>query len=525
MPVGIDNVVLPEISVSPALLAAADPRLDGFTEWPLIFDVERLAETDECSIRLVDEAGGEHDLAAEASGDTCATLWDGTLGEAISAPPGRYEVQAALTRNGRVVRESQTNIEVLRLGIRRIQLRGDGRVPLLYRAVDGVRGSFYEIDASRVPWRLGVDASEEEGAVPLEMADGTPRELPAPWESLTSPPLDAASGDGIEADTHNFPTAWVAGSEIGFIVTFASGIAGAPEAGEPREVDIRLVPPEPYRGVGSTPSFRDGQTMILQSAESPVPNVGRYDLEMEWHFEVRAESGAPWVEIPGQVTTTHRVYGLVAQPIFDHTRIPHRAWLDVVDQIADWVDGATADADEVGGHIVEGVYQSLSLEYDRTRGASHYTRYTASGYGGAIFDLSRFLERENGSIINCTDAASIVSAFSNMVGIDFRYHIIRHSSRGAFRLNYLQGIGSADFTYSPFFSGSPYFSYHAIVGGPLVSYTAFDATLAVDGDGTPDEPPHTQRLVQGMVAADYLEALSPDHAQVRVFQDQKVMIQ
>jgi hypothetical protein len=58
-----------------------------------------------------------------------------------------------------------------------------------------------------------------------------------------------------------------------------------------------------------------------------------------------------------------------------------------------------------------------------------------------------------------------------------------------------------------------------------VSYTAFDATLAVDDDGTPDEPPHMQRLVQGMVAADYLEALSPDHAQVRVFQDQKVMIQ
>ena len=494
--VGIQHVILPEISVSPALLVAGDPKLDAFSEWPLIFDVA-----------------------------TCTVLWDATLDDETIVRPGLYEVHAAITRNDRVVAESQAQIEVLRLGIRRIQLRGEGRVPLLYRAVDGVRGSFYEINEGRVPWRLGVDASEDEAAVPLELADGTPRPLPGHWDSLTSPPLDEGSADGVESDSYNFPTAWVAGSTVEFIVTFASGVAGAPEVGEPQGVDVRLVIPELYRRAGSAPTFRDGQTMILQSMESQVPNVGRYDLELVWGFEVRGSVDDAWVQMPGQITTTHRLYGLVSRPLFDETRVPHRAWVDVVDQVADWVGGATADADEVGGYIVEGVYETLGLEYDRRRGASFYTRYTASGYGGAVFDLSRFQERENGSTINCTDAASIVSAFSNMMGIDLRYHIIRHNTRGGFNLNYLQGIGSPEFTYSPFLSGNAAFSYHAIVGGPLTSYSVFDATLAVDGDGTPSAPPHTQLLVQGMVPAEYLEALSPDHENVRVFQDQKVTIQ
>ena len=521
----LENTVLPNIENSPAHLIAADPKLEGFDVWPLVFDVDRIASTDRCEIVLIHGDGEEQRFDGEIDEGRCLASWDGRDREGAYAAPGVYGVRGDLYRRDRVVATSETSLEVIRIGFRRIQMRGEGRVSLLYRAVDGRRGSFYEIDTRRVPWRLGPDDAEESGAVALELADGALRELPAPWESVTSPPLDESSPDGVEADTHNFPTAWVAGSQTELIVTLATGVAGGSGDGTPQTVDVRVVMPDGLERVGAAPTYRDGQTMLVRTQESLVPNVDRYDVSLAWGFEVRAMGEADWLRLPGQVTTTHRLYGLVAAPIFDQTRIPHRAWVDVVDQVAEWVGGASADADEVGGAIVEGVYQTLGLEYDRRRGASFYTRYTSSGYGGAVFDLSGFQERTNGSTINCTDAASIVSAFSNMVGIDFRYHIIRHNTAGGFRLNYLQGIGSPEFTYSPFFSGNPSFSYPAIVGGPLESYTVFDATLAVDGDGTPASPPLMQLLVQGILPAEYLEALSPDHENVRVFQDQKVRIQ
>ena len=99
--------------------------------------------------------------------------------------------------------------------------------------------------------------------------------------------------------------------------------------------------------------------------------------------------------------------------------MPHRAWVDVVDTVTGWVDGSTSDPMEVAGRIVEGVYNELGLRYDRDRGASFYTDYPGT-WAGASFDASWFQDRAFGSIINCSDAASIVSAYANMMGVDLR---------------------------------------------------------------------------------------------------------
>jgi hypothetical protein len=93
--------------------------------------------------------------------------------------------------------------------------------------------------------------------------------------------------------------------------------------------------------------------------------------------------------------------------------------------------------------------------------------------------MQEFQERRYGSVINCSDAASIVSAYANMIGLDFRYRILTHRTADGFDLNYLQGIGSPMFTYSPFDSGRASFRYHAIVSSRDVR--TWDATLAVDG--------------------------------------------
>ena len=142
--------------------------------------------------------------------------------------------------------------------------------------------------------------------------------------------------------------------------------------------------------------------------------------------------------------------------------------------------------------------------------------------GNARFDVSWFQDRAYGSTINCSDAASIVSAYANMVGIDFRYHILEHESAGGFDLNYIQAIGWTGFSETPFLSGRGAFRYHAVVGPADGRF--FDATLALDGDGTPTALPSTLLLATGLTAVDYTRALSSEWMDVVSSVDEKVRL-
>ena len=115
-----------------------------------------------------------------------------------------------------------------------------------------------------------------------------------------------------------------------------------------------------------------------------------------------------------------------------------------------------------------------------------------------------FLGRDLGKIINCSDCASILSTYANMIGADLRYAIIGWS----FTLHPILGIGASTFG-SPFNSGRLGFTYHAVTSSDSAT-TIYDATLAVDGDATPADAPYTKRLVQGMPGAEYLQRLSGD---------------
>jgi hypothetical protein len=434
-------------------------------------------------------------------------------------------VTARVTVNdalGEALVSAETTIEVVRLGIERIQLApvtAGERAPLLYPKLGGMRDAFYELAADRFPWKLGADTADGAGAVALELADGTPRALPEPWEDLTSPPLDPGSPDGVERDTYNLPTAWTAGALVDVTATLDADVAGVPGGGAPALAEVRVVAPEGTMAMADL-GFTDGALITLRTETSPVAAVGRYDVSLEWTFEARAPGGE-WVAVPGSITTTHRMYGLVAAPIFDYSSAPHRAWVDVVDMVAGWVAGSARDPDAVGARIVEGVYYEMGLQYDRESGASFYTDY-GSSFSGASFDLSELQDRANGDIINCSDAGSIVSAYANMVGIDFRYHILTHQWASGFDLNYIQAIGWEGFTETPFTSGRGGFRYHAVVGPPDGRF--FDATLALDGDGTPTALPATLLLAQGMMPDDYKRALSSEWMNVRTTHDEKVRL-
>jgi hypothetical protein len=520
-------VVAPTLATSADFAPAADPKLEGFEGWLLSFDAaHHTVDGRICTITVLRDGLEVARPPVTTSAGSCAAIWDGRTGSGAFLAPGALDVSAVVTSaEGDELARADAIAEVVRLGVPEIQLGavpGTGaRAALLYRATDGVRGGFYEISASDVSFRMGPDAREGAAAVDLEDEEGNPRAIPPPWDDLTSPPLDARSADDVEHDTFNLPTAFASGTRLAIEARMSASVAGMDGGGAPVLTEIRVVAPDgtTFDESGSD-AFVHGETLLLASDASPVPNVGRYDLALTFRFEARAPDGE-WQPMPGAISTVHRVYGLVALPTFDYPDVPHRAWVDVVDLVASWVDGATNDADEVAGHIVDGVYYELGLSYDRERGASFYTNYP-SGWTGAIFDASRFQERTNGETINCSDAGSIVSTYANMVGIDLRYHILAHRFASGFDLNYIQAIGWMGFTEAPFTSGRGSFRYHAVVGPPDGRF--FDATLALDGDGTPTAPPHTSLLAHGMDPMDYKTALSSEASSVATSVDEKVRL-
>jgi hypothetical protein len=515
----VDETPPPPVVVTPALdlLPSADPKLEGFDGWPLLFDVDPAGRVGlRCRVTLTRPAGTIVALDGTLDAARCTATWDGRDAAGAWLAPGAVTATAEIlaATGDEVLASAAAELEIVRLGIDGVQLLPGPvgkRVDLLWAAMDGEEDGWWLFPRDAAPWGLDRDAAEPAGAVDLELDDGTPRPLPAPWDDLRSPPLDAASADGSEQDTFNLPTAWSAGSLVEATATLSSDVAGAPGGGAPTATEVRVLAPAGTRLVGEGP-FAPGGTVTARTEASPIPAVQRTELTLVWRFESRRPDG-PWVPVPGAVTTVHRLYGVVNQATFADPGVPHLAWVDVVDTVAGWVDGASADPATVAGRIVEGVYGTLGLRYDNVRGASAYSDYP-DGWDDGVFFAGAFQRRDWGSTINCSDAAGIVGAYANMVGIDMRYHILTHAWNDGFDLNYIQPIGFDAFDETPFAMGGGSFSYHAVAGP--ADGSIYDATLALDGDGVPTAPPHTFLLAQGLPPHDYLFDLSSDWEGVRV---------
>jgi hypothetical protein len=431
----------------------------------------------------------------------CSFLWDGR-GRDGWLVPGAVTATASLHAGADVLATSTVSLDVVRVGISEVGLAAEpagARVPLLYAETDGVLRGYHELAANQPPWRLGA----------LDDADG-PRMPPPIWTDVKSPPLDDASPDGIAHETYNVPSALVAGASAELAVVLAGSVASG-------EIQI-IAPPgvEP-----ATQPFVVGESVRFRTVTSPVPAVGRYDVSFDWRFAVKTEQGE-LITMPGAITTSHRFYGMVGQPALGYPNLPHRAWINVVDAIATRVSGASADSKAVAGVIVDHVFKDLGLTYERQGGAAAYVEWLVDDRSSAAFDLAQFQRRGFGTVVNCADAAAVVSTYATMIGIDLRYHILRRPDLAAFDLNFIRVIGSTIFDDTPFADGRGAFRYHAVVGPADGSF--FDATLELDGDGAPASAPHTALLARGMTRTAYLSALSSEPANIGVFYDQKMRL-
>ncbi len=471
------------------------------------------------TVDLVDRGGmrGGHPLTVTLvkDGAAIATLHDAPVepGKAsLQISPsvthdlalGRYTLRAKVgcptSATESNATDATTDLFLVRLGVTSIDVaKGEGeRIDLMYHAVNGEYSNVHPI-GDVVAATLDIPEGEPE----IDDASGKRRSFASPWKDLATPPVDT-TGVVVERGV-TMPVSLRVGTKPDLIFRIAKSAANAKGSPEPTGLETQGLPPLRLV-VDGTPGVEGqkitpGETVTIRLATSPVPSIARVDASVAWRFETKNGAGA-WVTVPGSLaTTTLRLYGVLGNS--QGTAAPELPWVAVVDEATLAIAGKATDAKSARAILVKHVNEEMGLVYDRASGASHYTDYP-QGWTAATFKLARFLSRSMGKVVNCSDCASILSTYANMIGADVHYAIIGWD----FHLNPIRGIGSTVFG-SPFNSGGRSFHYHAVVS-PDATVSIDDATLAVDGDATPATAPFTTTYVADMPGDEYLMRLSDD---------------
>lgn len=216
-----------------------------------------------------------------------------------------------------------------------------------------------------------------------------------------------------------------------------------------------------------------------------------------WQWQYRLLPNGAWTNFG---VTKHRIYVVIDIPKTPWTQTPYNAanlnlpWTEVLDYACSWAHG-TSTTDAAAGLVTEHVYGlgPAVVTYDCPGGGGSH--YTVAGN----FNCTAFLDRlhggaGNGIYVNCTDCATFVATFSNILGADLWESRMGNS----FGLNPMLGIGSN--VWQPC-CGWASFNYHEVAwkSGCTENDNIFDACLQVNNGPDPANPPYVALLPKNML--------------------------
>jgi len=410
-------------------------------------------------------------VETDSEGRFSAT-WDGRTEDGQLAAAGPYEIFAEIeTPDGALA--VRHDVSVVRAAFETAWAEDDEGISadrhLLYWAADAQlqdpAGAFAHLDAIEV--------------------DGTAQDLPAVTEDF----LRASDGD-TEPVAYTWDSRPLLSLAIGTETVLGS--TGLDTA----EIDVAL---DGWTVLSGNP-LAEGVPVTLQADDALVDGPGILSTALTLRFTTTDDSGQTWA-VGDQQLPIH-LYMTMGPSGFDQNTDHYRPWAIVLEESLDAIDGAAPEDGAVLDSLVEWIFNDLGLVYDTESGASFYSEYAGWQWDRPHFYLGDFLQRKNGSVINCSDAANILSAYANMSGVPLQQLVILEN----FDLNPIKAIGGSDHTNCPFGPWGCAFSYHAVTstdGGQ----TIWDATLALDGDADPTRLPSTELLVQSTLGDEYLARL------------------
>jgi hypothetical protein len=236
--------------------------------------------------------------------------------------------------------------------------------------------------------------------------------------------------------------------------------------------------------------FRSDGFTNFETFELERERIGKKGVNIhaiEWQWQYRLSPTDAWQDL---VLSRHRIYIILEIPKLPWVQIPQNApnvpWTDVLDYACRWASW-TSTIDGAASKMTGSIYDlgPEVMEYDCPGGGS-------SNYSWPVFDCTAFVELLRGGIglgryVNCSDCATILSTFANILGCDL-WQSRMYSAR-SFELNPIKAIGSDVWQPACGWGG---FSYHEVAwkGACTSNDNIFDACLAVDGDSDPTAAPH-----------------------------------
>jgi len=228
-------------------------------------------------------------------------------------------------------------------------------------------------------------------------------------------------------------------------------------------------------------------TISLPDHQLATTGITRSDVTWSWSCR---PAGGDWTSL---ATTSHRVYAVLAVPPMPwvqsadlgETQLP---WTDVLDFACAWAQGLKAPQ-AAASAVTTRVNSAINLTYDTASGASAYTSHPANEFLCTQFVSLLKGGPGLGRIVNCTDCATIVTTFANVLGCNLFAAVMLPTTPGVrgFACNQIQAIGSSAWAY-PFPSGGGGgFSYHEIPWTGTGTYpdAISDACLKVDSGPDP----------------------------------------
>lgn len=401
------------------------------------------------------------------SDGTSAISWDGRDEDRRWVRAGTYTLVLTLGDD-----RAEAEITAVRAGFLSARLEDDDGVSAIREPLYWPVEQELQSEGENIAQLFSID----DGEVPIDFA---------------APETESPLRPSQSADRWSEPAAYVFDARPILSLTVAEDSALGGTGLE--DADVELVVDGWTVLVGNP--LRPGEEVLMQRDEVLGDTVGISELDLSLSFRAGdREIGAQLLPL--------RIYRLLDLSQFDNPSDQYRPWVPVVFEALNAIDGTPADVTSVLDALDAFVYNDLDLTYDTNSGASAYTEYIGFDWDRPHLYLTDFLQRSNGSVINCSDAGTILGAYANMVGASLEHVIIDPG----FELNYILAIGGDEFTSCPFGQWGCGFSYHAVTTHPG-SDSIWDATLALDGDDDPGELPSTERLVQNVPGDEYLDRL------------------
>jgi len=208
----------------------------------------------------------------------------------------------------------------------------------------------------------------------------------------------------------------------------------------------------------------------------------------EWRWQFRATRRDRWTDF---AITKHRIYTVLEIPNCPWQQFPFSErntqlpWAEALEYACDWAVGAQ-EADQAAALITSNIYDL---------GLSHVGYFDSSFYSCPNFNCTGFLKLLNGELLtphvmNCSDCATVVSSFANLVGCNLMQIKLGPAK---FTTNLIRLIGDLHET-------TPEFSFHEVAwkGEVTDDGRIFDGCLQVDGDPQPGELPFEPLLPRNL---------------------------